>query len=103
MMYNIFWNLIVKGIIVAYLNNILIFTQILEEYYRAVCRVMEVLAKHKLFLCLEKCEFNRQQIECINLVISENQVKMNSVKIARVCDWPTLQNHTELQAFPNFY
>ena len=44
MMYNIFWNLIVKRIIVAYLNNILIFTQILEEHYRAVCKVIEVLA-----------------------------------------------------------
>ena len=85
-MYNIFWNLIVKGIIVEYLYNILIFTQILKEHYRAVCKVMEVLAKHKLFLCLEKCKFDKQQIECLNLVISENQVKMNSVKITRVCD-----------------
>ena len=40
--------------IIVYLDNILIFTQILEEYYRAVYRIIEVLAEHKLFLCSKK-------------------------------------------------
>jgi len=59
MMNNIFWNLIAEGIIM-YLDNILIFTQILEEYYKTVSRVLKILAKHKLFLYSEKCEFNKQ-------------------------------------------
>jgi len=89
MMNDIFRTLIAKRIVVVYLDDILIFTKTEEEHEQAVQRVLEVLAKHKLFLCPEKCEFHRKQIEYLGLVISENKVKMDPVKVARVCDWPT--------------
>jgi len=59
MMNDIFQDLIAKSIMVVYLNSILIFTQIFEEYYQAVCRVIKVLAKHKLFLHSKKYEFDK--------------------------------------------
>ena len=55
MMNNIFWDLIVENIMIVYLDDILIFIQTLEEYHKVVYRVLEILAKHKLFLCSEKC------------------------------------------------
>ena len=58
MINNIFWDLIVEGIMIVYLNNILIFTQTLEEHYKTVCRVIEVLNKYKLFLYPKKCKFD---------------------------------------------
>ena len=53
---------------------------------------MEVLAEHKLFLCPEKCEFYWKQIKYLRLVISENRVEMDPVKVAGVCDWPIPEN-----------
>jgi len=58
MINNIFWDLIVEGIMIVYLNNILIFIQTLEEHYKTVCRVIEVLNKYKLFLYPKKCKFD---------------------------------------------
>jgi len=63
---------------------------------------LEVLAEHKLFLRPEKCEFHRKQIEYLGLVISENKVEMDPVKIAGVHDWPTPENRTDVQAFIGF-
>jgi len=63
---------------------------------------LEILAEHKLFLCPEKCEFHWKQIEYLRLVISENKVKMDFVKVAGVCDWPTPENWTDIQAFIDF-
>jgi len=57
MMNDIFRTLIAKGIVVVYLNDILIFTETKQEHEQAVWRVLEVLAEHKLFLHPEKCEF----------------------------------------------
>jgi len=57
MMNNIFRNLIVEGIVVVYLDNILIFTKTEEEHVQAVRRVLQVLKENKLFLRLEKCKF----------------------------------------------
>ena len=67
-----------------------------------VQRVLEILAEHKLFLCLEKCEFHQKQIEYLGLVISENKVAMDPVKVARVCKWPILESQTDVQAFIGF-
>jgi len=57
-MNDIFRTLIAEGIVVVYLDDILIFTEIEEEHERAVRRVLGVLAEHKLFLRPEKCEFH---------------------------------------------
>jgi len=46
--------------------------------------VLQVLKENKLFLRPEKCEFCKQRIEYLGLVISENEVSMDPVKVAGV-------------------
>ena len=87
---------------VVYLDNILIFTKTKEEHEQAVRWVLQVLKENKLFLHLEKCEFCKQQIEYLGLVISENEVSMDPVKVAGVREWPTPENKTDVQAFLGF-
>jgi len=60
------------------------------------------LKENKLFLRPEKCEFYKQRIEYLGLVISENKVSMDPVKVAGVRKWPTLENKTDVQAFLGF-
>ena len=55
-----------------YLDNILIFTQMSEEYHKVVCRVLEVLAEHNLFLYPKKHEFEKWCIEYLGLDILED-------------------------------
>jgi len=102
MMNEVFRTVIAEGIVVVYLDDILIFTKMEEEHERTVRRVLEILAEHKLFLRPEKCEFHQRQIEYLRLVILENKVAMDPVKVAGVCDWPTLENRTDVQAFIGF-
>jgi len=102
MMNDIFRIVIAEGVVVVYLDNILIFTKTEEEHERAVWRVLEILTGHKLFLRPEKCEFHRKQIEYLGLVISENKVAMDSVKVAGVREWPVPENRTDVQAFIGF-
>jgi len=58
MINNVFRTLIAEGIIVVYLDDIVIFTKTEEKHEWAVQRVLEILTEHKLFLRLEKCEFH---------------------------------------------
>jgi len=102
MMNDIFRTLIAEEIVVVYLDDILIFTEMEEQHEQAVWRVLEVLAEYKLFLHPEKCEFYRKWIEYLGLVILENKVEMDPVKVAGVRDWPTLENWTDVQAFIGF-
>jgi len=102
MMNDIFRNLIAEGIVVVYLDDILIFTKTKEEHEQAVRQVLQVLKENKLFLYPEKYEFCKQRIEYLGLVISENEVSMDLVKVAGVREWPTLKNKTDVQAFLGF-
>jgi len=58
--------------------------------------------EHKLFLHLEKYEFHWKQIEYLGLVILENKVAMDPIKVTGVCKWPVPENRTDVQAFIGF-
>jgi hypothetical protein len=84
MMNEIFQDLITEGIISVYLDNILIFTNSLEEHCQITCLVPDRMCEHKLYLRPEKCEFEKTRIEYLGIIISHNKVEMNPVKIAGV-------------------
>jgi len=84
MMNDIFQDLIAEGIMVVYLDDILIFTRMEEEHAKAIRRVLQVLQENKLFFHLEKCEFCKEQIEYLGLVILENEVSIDLVKVVGV-------------------
>ena len=83
-MNDIFRDLIVEGIMVVYLDDILIFTRMEEEHTKAIWQVPQVLQDNKLFLHQEKCEFCKKWIEYLELVILENEVSIDLVKVAGV-------------------
>jgi hypothetical protein len=96
MINEIFQDLITKGIVSVYLNDILIFTNSLEEHRRITCLVLDCMRDHKLYLRPEKCEFEKTRIEYLSVIISHNKVEMDPVKIAGVADWPTPSNKKEV-------
>jgi len=96
MMNDIFWDLIAEGIMVVCLDDILIFTRMEEEHAKAIRQVLQVLQEHKLFFHLEKCEFCKERIEYLGLVISENKVSIDLVKVAGVQEWPILENKMDI-------
>ena len=55
-MNEIFIDMISEGVVVVYLDDILIFTKTLDEHRRITRRVLGRLAEHELFLRPEKCE-----------------------------------------------
>ena len=102
MMNDIFRDLILEGVVVVYLDDILIFTDTIKEHWAVTRRVMGLLQKYKLFLKLEKCEFEKTTVEYLGVVISHNSVEMDPVKVAGVADWPVPTNKKEEQSFLGF-
>jgi hypothetical protein len=106
MMNDIFRELVMEGVVVVYLDDILIFTETIEEHRDVTRRVLELLQKHKLFLKPAKCEFEKTKVEYLGVVISHNSVEMDPAKIAGVTDWPAPTTKKEVQSFlgfTNFY
>jgi len=68
----------------VYLDDILIFTRIEEEHAKAIRWVLQILQENKLFLCPEKYEFCKERIKYLDLVISENEVSIDLIKVTGV-------------------
>ena len=102
MMNDIFTDLIAEGQVVIYLDDILIFMKTLEEHCQIVRRVLEKLHNYKLYLKPKKCEFERESIEYLGLIISQNHVAMDPAKVAGVLEWLVPANLKEVQSFVGF-
>lgn len=106
LMNNIFHDLILEGKVLVYLDDILIFTKTLEEHRQITACVLQILRHHRLYLKPEKCTFEQTQIEYLGLIISENEIQMDPVKIQGVSQWPVPTCKRDVQAFlgfTNFY
>ena len=106
MMDRIFEDLISEGVVVVYLDDILIFTKTLEEHRKVICRVMELVQQHGLSLKPEKCKFEKTSVEYLRVVVSHDSIKMDPAQVTGVSEWPTLSNKKEVQSFlgfTNFY
>jgi hypothetical protein len=79
MMNDILRDLINEGKVIVYLDDILIFTEDLEEHQRLVRRVLQVLQENRLYLKLEKCDFEKTEIEYLGVIISYNSMKMDPI------------------------
>jgi hypothetical protein len=102
MMNEIFQDLITEGVVSIYLDDILIFTNSLEEHCQITCLALDRMREHKLYLQPEKCEFEKTKIEYLGIIISHNKVEMDPVKIAGVANWLTPSNKKEVQSFVGF-
>jgi hypothetical protein len=106
MMNHLFKDLIDRNVVVVYMDDILIYTKDLEEHRKVTEEVLKILKDNDLYLKPEKCEFKQTKIEYLGLIISENHVEMDKVKVQGVLDWPTPQKVKDVQAFlgfANFY
>lgn len=106
LMNNILKDLIILGKVTIYLNDILIFTNNINKHRKLVQEVLKHLAEQDLFCKLEKCEFEQSKVEYLDVLISENCVEMDPVKVKSIAKWPVPQNASDVQkfhSFSNFY
>src|SRR5882724_8854813 len=92
--------------IVIYLDDILIFSNSLEEHRVHVRCILERLRKYDLHLKPEKCLFHMQKIEFLGFMVTPTGISMDTAKTDAVSIWLTPTNLKAVQAFlrfTNFY
>ena len=73
---------------VIYLDDILIYFKLREDYYTYVRIVIERLRKYKLYIKLSKCFFNIKKVEFLGFIIGFIRVKPDPNKILTIKKWP---------------
>jgi len=87
---------------VAYLNDILIFSQNLEDHRRYVRTILRRVEETGLTLKASKCEFHTTEIEYLGYVISPQGLRMDEEKIRTIKEWKEPTNVKGIQSFLSF-
>ncbi len=85
-----------------YLDDIIIYSKILKKHKRYVQLILNRLREADLQININKCKFHVQKTIFLELLISIEELKMNSRKMQAVVDWSTLNNLTQMQFFIDF-
>ena len=93
---------ILEGHVQVYIDNILVYTSTQEEHRALVRRVLQILKENHLYLKPEKCEFEKDHVDYLGVVISTNGVAMDHEKVKAIADWPTPKKLVHVQEFIGF-
>ena len=70
---------------IIYLDDILIFSKILEEHLNHICKVFDELREEKLHMNLKKCNFVKEFVY-LEFVVSIEGLKINSRKVKDILE-----------------
>ncbi|SGY38393.1 BQ5605_C003g02019 [Microbotryum silenes-dioicae] len=83
----------------AYLDDITIFSDTMEDHQTHVKEVLEALRRADLYCSPKKTELFRTSCDFLGHVISRNGIAADQSKVERIVGWPRPRTVTELRGF----
>lgn len=89
----------VRKFVIIFLDDILVFSETLQEHEEHLRLVFDLLRHHQLFAKLSKCSFAQESIDYLGHVILSAGVATDAEKTQAMLNWPTPTTPTELHDF----
>ena len=76
--------------VIVYLDDILIYSEDLEEHKEQVKEVLRRLQANGLYVSPSKCAFHQEQVEFLRFILSPKGLQMDEEKVHIIQEWPPL-------------
>jgi hypothetical protein len=83
----------------VFIDDILIYSRMMEEHDEHLRLVLQCLREHKLYGKLSKCSFYQSKIHYLGHVISGEGIAMDPAKVEAIMEWPAPTNVPEVRSF----
>ena len=106
MMNELLRDLINIGKVVAFIDNVIVGTEMKEGHDEIVAEIMKRLEENDLYVKLEKCKWKVREVGFLGVVIRPDGIKMEEEKVKGILDWPTPKYVKDMQKFlelANYY
>ena len=86
--------------VIVYLDDILIYSESLEQHHDHVTRVLQRLCDNKWYCKLKKCDFASRHVEYLGHIISDGTIAIDKSKLKAILEWPVpFKNLKETQSY----
>jgi len=92
--------------VVVYLEDILIYSENMDDPIKLVQKVLDRLEQHDLAVSLKKSVFHQEEVEFLGYIVKTSGVTMSDRKVKSVQNWAHPRSVKEVQifiGFANFY
>jgi len=106
MMNEILRDIINEGKVMAFVDNVLVGTEIEEGHDEIVEEVLKRLEENDLYIKPEKCVWKVQKIRFLGIIIGPNGIEMEKEKVDGVLSWLEPKNVKDIRKFlglANYY
>jgi len=106
MMNKLLQDLINTGKVAAFIDNVIVGTEMEDGHDELVAKVIRKLEENDLYVKPEKCKWKVREVEFLEVVIGPEGIKMEKEKVRGGLDWPTLKCVKDVQKFlelANYY
>src|SRR6266568_4098242 len=86
----------------AYLDNIIIYLNMEEEYKEYVKWVLKKLYNENIPIAIKKCKFHTKKTDFIGFIIELKQISIDLKKVEAIVNWRDLENVIGLRSFLGF-
>jgi len=102
----IFQELLHEGVVVNYMDDVVIPAKTKEELEERTIRFLKIVEKHNLCFKRSKCDFDMEEISILRVIVGKEQVKIEQEKIKAIKEWKTPTKVKDVESFlrfANFY
>lgn len=86
----------------AYIDDILIFSENIEEHQEHVKKVLQRLLDAGLQIDIKKCEFHVQSVKFLGMIVTTKGIRMDPCKLEVIKDWAVPSNAKDISRFIGF-
>lgn len=88
--------------VVVFIDDLIVFSETLEEHESRLLRVLSRLKEYGLKLSPEKCRFFQTSVRYLGHIVSQDGVETDPEKIKALSTWPIPRTLKELRSFLGF-
>ena len=88
--------------VLAYLDDILIYSKDMREHVALVKKVLQKLKENHLAVAAHKSIFHALEVEFLGYLVNQEGVKMSKRKVESITTWETPRNLKDIQRFLGF-
>ena len=89
----------IGNFVYAYLDDIFIFSDSIEEHQEHIRLVIDRLRRAKMVLNPKKCDFFSKKMDCLGHIIDDHGIHADSSKMTQILNWRTPRSYHDIQRF----